>query len=40
MPDQITSRGTNSQGNSYDTRASDSGSTGYHYSKCASRLHR
>ncbi|RSH95598.1 hypothetical protein EHS25_000690 [Saitozyma podzolica] len=32
MPDQITSQGTNSQGNSYDTRADSSGTTGYHYS--------
>lgn len=38
MPDQITYRGTNSQGNSYDNRVSDSGSKGYHYSKYARKL--
>ncbi|KAK1924647.1 hypothetical protein DB88DRAFT_486302 [Papiliotrema laurentii] len=33
MPkDTITGRGTNSQGNSYDTRSDSSGNTGYHYS--------
>ncbi|KLT42543.1 hypothetical protein CC85DRAFT_285457 [Cutaneotrichosporon oleaginosum] len=32
MPDHITYRGTNSQGNSYDNRVSDSGGRGYHYS--------
>ncbi|KAI1796928.1 hypothetical protein LXA43DRAFT_985176 [Ganoderma leucocontextum] len=28
----VTSRGTNSQGNSYDHRVSESGGHGYHYS--------
>ncbi|TXT13084.1 hypothetical protein VHUM_01485 [Vanrija humicola] len=32
MPDKITYRGTNSQGNSYDNRVDSSGNTGYHYS--------
>lgn len=33
MPDKITGYGSNSQGNSYDTRESSSGDKGYHYSK-------
>jgi hypothetical protein len=33
MPDKVTSSGTNSQGNHYCNRQSDSGGRGYHYSK-------
>ncbi|BEI84999.1 hypothetical protein CcaverHIS002_0504000 [Cutaneotrichosporon cavernicola] len=32
MPDKVTYSGTNSQGNHYCNRQSDSGDRGYHYS--------
>ncbi|WOO84828.1 uncharacterized protein LOC62_06G008335 [Vanrija pseudolonga] len=35
MPDQITSRGVNNDGNKYDTRVDEAGNKGYHYSKYA-----